>query len=288
MRFYHRSRSASRSAAPGHCDGFPIPLRPPGALLPSMKFPSILLSLLVLTACTPMGNLTPPRDAASLRVLTPADVARMAAQPTRIHAGDTLRIVRDAHDGAMDLRNLVEDSQTQLYTVRSDGSFSYRYAGRVDAAGRTPDELAQTLRERLAVVYREPGVTINIVNSPSSKVVIGGAVRTPAAFDMTAVATLEQGLFATGGLLPAADPSRVALLRLDEQQRYQLYFIDFSGLLDGASGRPTLSFQRGDILFVPKSMAGNMGDGVDVYINQLLPFTRSLGVSYSWGETKVK
>jgi len=35
-------------------------------------------------------------------------------------------------------------------------------------------------------------------------------------------------------------------------------------------------------------MAGNMGDGVDVYINQLLPFTRSLGVSYSWGETKVK
>jgi len=35
-------------------------------------------------------------------------------------------------------------------------------------------------------------------------------------------------------------------------------------------------------------MAGNMGDGVDVYINQLLPFTRSLGVGYTWGETKIK
>ncbi|AWI52141.1 sugar ABC transporter substrate-binding protein [Aquabacterium olei] len=253
-----------------------------------MKLPLIALCLAALSACTPMGNLTPSAEMARLRVLTPADVARMAAEPTRVHPGDTLRIIRDAQDGAMDLRNLVEDSQTQLYVVRPDGSFSYRHAGRIQAGGKTPDELAQTLRERLASVYREPGVTINIVSSPSSKVVIGGAVRTPAAFDMSAVATVEQGLFATGGLLPTADPRRVALLRLDGAQRYQLYFIDFSGLLDGVTGLPTLAFRRGDILFVPKAWAGNMGDGVDVYINQLLPFTRSLGVSYSWGETKIK
>jgi protein involved in polysaccharide export with SLBB domain len=189
----------------------------------------------------------------------------------------------------MDLRNLVEDSQTQLYTVRPDGSFSYRYAGRVEAAGKTPDELAQSLRERLGTYYREPGVTINIVSSPSAKVVIGGAVRTPGPLDMSAVATLEQGLFAAGGMLPTADPSHIALLRLNEQQRYELYFIDLSQVLQPVDGgSPTLAFQRGDILFVPKSAAGTAGDGVDVYINQLLPFSRSLGVSYSWGETKVK
>ena len=38
----------------------------------------------------------------------------------------TLRIIRDAQDGAMDLRNLVEDSQTQLYVVRPDGSVQAR------------------------------------------------------------------------------------------------------------------------------------------------------------------
>jgi protein involved in polysaccharide export with SLBB domain len=103
------------------------------------------------------------------------------------------------------------------------------------------------------------------------------------------VATLEQGLFAAGGMLPAADPTHIALLRLDDAQRYQLYFVDMSKLLSPKEGGSvTLAFQRGDILFVPKSAAGNAGDGVEVYINQLLPFSRSLGVSYGWSETKVK
>ncbi|MGC4059762.1 MAG: polysaccharide biosynthesis/export family protein [Aquabacterium sp.] len=243
---------------------------------------------LLLAACTPMGDLTlPSKEAIDARRLTPADVERMSHLPTRIYPGDTLRIVRDAQDAAMDIRNLVEDSQTQLYVVRSDGSFSYRYAGRVEAGGRTPDELAQALRGKLAEYYREPGVTVNIVSSPSSKVVVGGAVRAPMSLDTAAVATLEQGLFAAGGMLPSADPTHIALLRLDEAQRYQLYFIDMGGILQpGSMSLPSVALQRGDILFVPKSAAGNAADGVDVYINQLLPFTRSLGVSYSWGDIK--
>lgn len=252
--------------------------------------PIVILFSLVAVACTPMGNLTPAsdRDAAQYQ-LSADDIARMAAEPTRIFPGDTLRIVRDAQDASLDLRNLVEDSQTQLYTVRSDGSFSYRFAGRMEAAGKTPDELAQLLRTRLAGTYREPGVTVNIAASPSSKVVIGGAVRTPGPLDMNAVATVQQGLFAAGGMLPAADPQHIALLRLNAEQRYQLYFVDLSRMLaQTPGGMPTLAFRRGDILFVPKSTAGNMGDGVEVYINQLLPFARSLGVSYSWGETRVK
>jgi protein involved in polysaccharide export with SLBB domain len=250
-----------------------------------MKLFVVLLSLLA-AACTPMGNLKPSGE---VRYLSGEDIARMAKQPTRIHPGDTLRIVRDAQDASLDLRNLVEDSQTQLYTVRPDGSFSYRFAGRIEAAGKTPDELAADIKLKLEPHYRQPGVTVNIATSPSSKVVIGGAVRAPGAIDMSAVATLQQGLFAVGGMLPAADPTHIALLRLDEAQRYQLYFVDLSKLLEQVpGGATTVAFQRGDILFVPKSAAGNAGDGVDVYINQLLPFSRSVGVGYSWGETRVK
>lgn len=236
-----------------------------------------------------MGNLVAPRSSVTeAHRLNGDELAKLAKAPTRIYPGDTLRIVRDAQDAALDLRNLVEDSQTQLYVVRPDGTFSYRFAGRVEAAGKTPDELAQAMRDKLSAVYREPGVTINIVSSPSSKVVVGGAVRTPGAVDMSAVATLQQGLFAAGGMLPAADASHIALLRLDDQQRYRLYFLDLSRMLDpSAPSATTVAFQRGDILFVPKSTAGNMGDGVEVYINQLLPFTRSLGVSYSYGDTVV-
>lgn len=238
----------------------------------------------LLSGCATQSAVDTP-DATSIgaRRLSPSDLEQLPRSPTRIYAGDTLRIVRDGQDvAALDIRNLVEDSQTQQYTVRSDGTLSYRYVGRIQAAGQTPDELASLMRSKLEPIYRDPGVTINIVASPSSKVVIGGAVAAPAAFDINSVATLEQALFAAGGLLNSADNRSIALLRLDARERYQAYFIDLHDLLTPTEpGRSTVALQRGDIVFVPKSTAGKAADFVDLYINQLLPFTRSIGASYS-------
>jgi protein involved in polysaccharide export with SLBB domain len=239
---------------------------------------------MLLAACTPAGVLRPPSDdALAPLVLTPARLAQMTKIPTRVRAGDTLRIVRDAQDAAsLDLRNMVNDSQTQNYVVRPDGTFSYRYAGRVEAAGKTPEELAEVLKGKLDAYYKEPGVTVNIVASPTSKVVIGGAVNTPLTLDMMSVANLQQALFAAGGMLSSADPGRVALLRLDEQDRYQVHFVDFSQALQPTEqGRESITFQRGDIVFVPKSTAGVVAESIDLYINQMLPFTRSLGINFS-------
>lgn len=242
---------------------------------------TFVLAVCSLCACTPMSVLETPDDTTlNVATLSTAQLAAMPKAPTRIRAGDTLRIVRDAQDSAsLDLRNLVEDSQTQIYVVRPDGTFSFRYAGTVEAAGKTPEELAAMLRSKLDAYYREPGVTVNIVSSPTSKVVIGGAVRNPLTIDLNAVANLEQAMFAAGGLTVSADPSRVALLRLDDKDRYQVYFVNFSNVLQPAGdGRTSIALQRGDIVFVPKSTAGAKADGVDLYFNQLLPFSRSVGV----------
>ncbi|HEX5357787.1 MAG TPA: polysaccharide biosynthesis/export family protein [Aquabacterium sp.] len=246
-----------------------------------------VLAAWALSACTPLSVLeTPEGTHLQLLMVSPDQLAAMPKVPTRIRAGDTLRITRDAQDSAsLDLRNLVDDSQTQNYLVRTDGTFSFRYAGQVVAAGKTPDELAAYLRAKLDAYYREPGVTVNIVASPTSKVVIGGAVRNPITLDLNAVANLEQALFAAGGMAVSADPGRIALMRLDDQDRYRVYFIDFSRVLQSplqtqqGAGRHSIALQRGDIVFVPKSSAGGSADGVDLYINQLLPFSRSVGVA---------
>lgn len=249
-----------------------------------MKLLFAMMCLLITAACTPKGALVPSRDDAfRARLLTPEALASLPRVATRIRPGDTLRIVRDAQDSvSLDLRNLVEDTQSQTYVVRPDGSLSYRFAGRVEAAGKTPDELALELRGKLDAYYREPGVTVNIIASPSNQVVVAGAVRNPVPVDLTALVSVEQAIFAAGGLLPSADPTAVALLRMDEQERYQVYFMDMSNMLEPtAQGRMALAFQRGDILFVPKSRAGNAADGVDLYVNQLLPFSRSLGIGFT-------
>jgi protein involved in polysaccharide export with SLBB domain len=243
----------------------------------------VCASGVLLPACTPLSVLQTPSGAdLSSVMVSPEQLASMPKVPTRIHPGDTLRIVRDAQDGAtLDLRNLVDDSQTQNYQVRPDGTFSFRYAGTLEAAGKTPDELAAILRGKLDAYYREPGVTVNIVASPSSKVVIGGAVRNQVTLDVNVVANLEQAIFAAGGMAVSADPTRVALLRLDDKERYQVYIVRFDNVLQsqGSGGRTPIALQRGDIVFVPKSSAGESADGVELYFNQLLPFSRSVGVN---------
>lgn len=251
-------------------------------LITMKKLSLILLMCLVMTACRPIGSLVPASGKAFQgQLIGPDQLDRLPRVATRVRPGDVLRIVRDAQDPAsMDLRNMVEDSQSQLYTVRPDGTFSFRHAGRIEAAGKTPDEVALDLRAKLEAYYREPGVTVNIQSSPSNRLVIGGAVRLPTPIDLTSVTTLEQALFAAGGLLPSADPSRVVLLRQDAQDRYQVFYFDLSRMLEPREGgRATFNFQRGDVLFVPKSTAGNWADGTDVYFNQLLPFTRAIGIS---------
>lgn len=248
-----------------------------------MKYLATVAICLLAAACTPMGTLVPPRgEAFQARLLKPEDLAKLPHLPTRIRAGDVLRIVPDSQPATMDLRNLVEDAQSMNYVVRPDGSFSYRFIGRVEAAGKTPDELAAEMKGRLDAYYREPGVTINITSSPSNRVIVAGAVRNPVPIELGALVSIEQAIFAAGGLMPAADPRMVAFMRMDEHERYQVYFIDLSKMLEPTEqGRATLAFQRGDIIFVPKSSAGNAADGVDVYINQLLPFSRAVGVNFS-------
>jgi polysaccharide biosynthesis/export protein PslD len=43
--------------------------------------------------------------------------------------------------------------------------------------------------------------------------------------------------------------------------------------------------QRGDVVFVPKSNVGERIQGVDTYMNQLIPFTKSIGVGYNYTRT---
>jgi len=236
---------------------------------------------LTLGACTTPGAIRPPGDStAKAHEIDTRSSDQLPAAVVRVDAGDSLRIVRDSQ---LPLRP--EEVPLTQFTVRSDGSFSYPEVGKVDAAGRTPEEIADDLGKRMTGIYKEPRVTVNIAESPGNRVMVGGAVRTPnASFDLAGIATAEQAIVASGGLLSGADPHHVALVRLDDKRRYQVYFFDYANLLqpgDGG-GRQPIALQRGDILFVPKSRIGELVDSMDLYVTQLIPFFHGIGVSANY------
>lgn len=238
----------------------------------------LFVLLTLLAACTPPGAVRRPDNyrAAKSRELVDFDPAQLPAPQVLIEAGDTLRIMRDTQTPG-------QTDQVDLFLVRPDGCFDYPFIGRVQAAGRTPEQLAAEIRRRQTSIYRAPQVTVNIAIAPGNRVYVGGAVRNPGAFDISSAATAEQALTASGGLLPAGDSRHVALIRLDRQGRRQVYFFDYGGMLQaGTDGTHPIELQRGDILFVPNSRIGNMTQGMDLYVTQLLPFFRGIGLGANY------
>lgn len=242
----------------------------------TIKGELLLLTLLFLGGCVSPSAITlPSSKVIDERRIDVADISRLPAPVTRVINGDTLRIVRDAQTPA-------EKDEATLYFVRPDGSFAYPFIGMVLASGRTPEEIGAEITQRLGAIYRYPKVTVNIAIAPGSRVFVGGAVRNPSAFELTAVASIEQAIIGAGGVLPTADSSHIALLRMDANGTYQVYFADFSQLLMPSAQRRAVMLQRGDVVFVPKSAVGNGIEVVDLYINQLLPFSKSIGLGLNY------
>ena len=63
--------------------------------------------------------------------------------------------------------------------VNSDGKIFFPYVGAVQAAGRTVQEIQQTITQGLRSVIRNPQVDVSVFRFRSQRVVVSGEVRTP-------------------------------------------------------------------------------------------------------------
>ena len=95
-------------------------------------------------------------------------VAVWAQDSPRVQAGDSLRITVEG-----------DESLSRVYVVDSSGAFRMPLIGLVQATGRTTDELAREIAQRLREgnFYRDPKVTVEIAQRAQATVTVQGAVR---------------------------------------------------------------------------------------------------------------
>src|SRR5579863_600368 len=79
------------------------------------------------------------------------------------------------------------------------------------AAGLTPEQLAQTIREKLqaAGMVNDPFVTVQVASSHSHTVTIAGAVKNPQIFPVPSKTTLLDAISQAGGLAPDASDTAI-------------------------------------------------------------------------------
>jgi polysaccharide biosynthesis/export protein len=113
----------------------------------------------------------------------------------------------------------------------ASGRISVPLAGTVDAAGKTPAELAMLIADRLRGQYvRNPQVTVNLKETMSQIVTIDGQVREPGLYPVVGKMTLMRAIATAKGATEFAQLRDVVILRTVDGKK-------MAGLYDVASIR---------------------------------------------------
>lgn len=183
--------------------------------------------------------------------------ANMTAATSMDPLGEDLtsNAVTEYRIGALDQLSVtvfqVEDLSFEKLTVGATGLIEMPLIGTVQAAGRTPNELAADIQSRLAENYlRNPRVTVTVTEAASQKVTIDGAVTEPGVFQMKGRTTLLQAVAMAKGATRVADLRSVAVFRQVNGQRMVAVF-DLAAIRGGQAADPVL--QGDDVVVVDTS-----------------------------------
>jgi polysaccharide biosynthesis/export protein len=134
--------------------------------------------------------------------------------------------------------------------VRLDGKITVPLAGELQAAGRTPAQLATELEQLLSRFLTSPRVTLGVAQPNSARFYVIGAVLRPGEFPLTSRLTVLQGLALAGGFREFAKTDGIVIIRRDgENQRFLP--VNYKRIEGGRDPSQNLVLSPGDTILVP-------------------------------------
>ncbi|QIZ69187.1 polysaccharide biosynthesis/export family protein [Oxynema aestuarii] len=158
--------------------------------------------------------------------------------------------------------------------VLPDGTISLPSIGSVQAADRTPSQLARELTVRLQEWLVNPVVSIDLMRLRPVRINVAGEVRRPGPVQLSSVTgltenantfaielpTLSAAILKAGGVTRKADISRIVLTRYSPTGEGRSFTIDLWETLSSAEVPRETLLQDGDAVFIPEIEAG---EGID-------------------------
>lgn len=143
-------------------------------------------------------------------------------------------------------------------TVAPDGRITFPIVGHVQVAGLTYPELVTTLETSLSEYYREPSVSVNVVELSSQKVFVLGEVTSPAVLTLGSDMTVLEAMIRAGGINSNARTDNVLLIRGDVAGEPELFLVDVASIYGQGDMTQLIYLQQGDIVYVPTKTIANV------------------------------
>jgi polysaccharide export outer membrane protein len=157
--------------------------------------------------------------------------------------------------------------------VRPDGMITVQLVGDVPAGGRTTDQIAKDIENRIARFKRGALVTVSLAGAESPVISVFGEVRNPTTFALTRQMRIADALGTVGGPTLFANSDEVQVVRPGNPTK--VLYVDLDAIRDGDL-RTNVQVYGGDIVYVPPTALASVG----YFFQQLLfPFTPFFGAA---------
>jgi polysaccharide biosynthesis/export protein len=143
-----------------------------------------------------------------------------------------------------------ESDLSESLPVRPDGKISVPLLHDVQAAGLTPNELAQSIASKLKDYLAQPEVTVVVTQINPRPVYLMGEVSHPGPVRFSPGMTVLEALAEGGGLTQFANRKGIYILR-KEQGKQARYPFNYKKAIRGEADPQTFELKPGDTIYVP-------------------------------------
>jgi protein involved in polysaccharide export with SLBB domain len=165
-------------------------------------------------------------------------------------------------------------------TVRPDGRITTQLAVSVQAAGRTPEDIAATLRTVYGAELKAPRLTVGIKTYAPVRVYVAGEVAAPGELTTEGPPpTLLAAIARAGGVRVTGDTDRVLIVRRAGANAPQIFSTRYADALSGRDASADVPLQPFDIVVVPRTDIAEVYVWVNQHFQQFVPV--SWGFSYN-------
>lgn len=208
----------------------------------------------------PANRFVAPFTAALLAALCAFPPSSALASGTTIHPGDQLSV-----------QVYGDQTLTQNVTVLNDGTIAYPLIGQVPVAGKTPEQAAEILKERLHRFVRHPVVTVAISQLAQPNIMVLGDVKNPGKYQLRSDAHLSDAIAAAGGMPDIDGDFPLARVSTPDGKVTQS---NLQKLLRGGDTSQDMQLSEGDVVYVPGpvqfyvNVAGAVDHPGQIQVNQ--------------------
>lgn len=144
---------------------------------------------------------------------------------------------------------------TREVVVRPDGMIALPLIGALQASGRTTDQLAEQIQERLREFKESPRVSVHLMAVNSYNIYVLGEVSAPGKFQLKSYSTVLHAIALAGGFTEFASRNKMQVIRNTPNgkgERREIHMpVRYDDLLAGTGQPGNFVLKSGDIVVVP-------------------------------------